>query len=247
MKSGRIGRLFKEHNTIVTYAAALIIFLTFVVREGLRERWRESSDTMDAAINTAMLEHATTSLALQLDEVANKLDALGESSALRSKEPASYLRAEHKLKKLDNSEFGMSLERGFVNILISKLPEHSSLRHELSDIVARFDENRAQSIKLHHAFYRAVPESAASSLEGLDQIAQQYGKQIEVLSASYDNLDDRIIGLARDTIGEAKQVRARNDWLSRIAWWISAILFTVGWGLGLAAKLYGLPERAEAE
>jgi hypothetical protein len=247
MQSGRIGKLIKEHNKIVTYAAALIIFLTFIVREGLREQWKESSDTMEAVLNTAALEHTTTSIALQLGEVADKIDALSESSTLRSKEPASYLQAERKLNKVDNSESGMWLKLGFGSILTSKLPERSSLRQKLSDLTEEYNKEHAQSEKLHYALYHTSQEGAASSPEMLDQAARQYGEQIVALSVSYENLDRRMSALASDLISEAKQVRIRNDRLSRVAWWISAILFTIGWGLGLVAKLYGLPEQGEGE
>ena len=50
-----------------------------------------------------------------------------------------------------------------------------------------------------------------------------------------------VIDLDGDTLQEAEIIRERNAIYAKYAWWISAALFALGWGLGLLGKLKGVP------
>jgi len=43
----RFERFLKKHNHILTYLGALIVFSTFIVKEGLREHWQDVAEAIE--------------------------------------------------------------------------------------------------------------------------------------------------------------------------------------------------------
>jgi hypothetical protein len=58
------------------------------------------------------------------------------------------------------------------------------------------------------------------------------------------NLHDAASKFVDTTLIRAESVRKMNEIRAEDAKWISGFLFTLGWGLGLVGKLYGVPEAA---
>jgi len=57
----------------------------------------------------------------------------------------------------------------------------------------------------------------------------------------------RIEALRNGLFEYADAVRKENARISKLAWRCSVGLFGLGWGLGLLAKLYGVPQAAGGE
>jgi hypothetical protein len=114
-----------------------------------------------------------------------------------------------------------------MNILIDRLPEADANRQELSKVKAELVAERSRSYSVH-----------SSPHDGY--ICHEFAEALNPLVADTGNLEHHVLD-------DAEETRRRNETKSRYAWWISAALFSLGWGLGLVGKLYGVPEVGSGE
>ena len=80
--------------------------------------------------------------------------------------------------------------------------------------------------------YRAAP--APAGRDRLETLLDTDDNMFEMLAANVAEFNKGILD-------EAKTLRARDESKARWAWWIAAVLYTVGWGLGLLGKIYEVP------
>src|SRR5215467_1757363 len=67
-KSG-IKRLVHKHESWLTFAGAFIVFITFVVKEGLGEHWRATADALNAARYTFELKKQSSETRADIEEL----------------------------------------------------------------------------------------------------------------------------------------------------------------------------------
>ncbi len=151
--------------------------------------------------------------------------------------------------------------------LVEKLPANSSLHSQLDGFYDQFNKASSESIALTRGMKEAGMQNKISASTPLatveiDVPTWEYmtanphtkyevppkGKTVVELYHSFlyslyelqhDVVQATLVGLS-----EAEVIRRRDERLATRAWWLSMFLFTVGWGLGLLGKLYGVPEAA---
>jgi hypothetical protein len=67
-KSG-IKRFVHKHQSWLTFAGAFIVFITFVVKEGLREHWQATADSLNAARYTFELKKQSSETRADIEEL----------------------------------------------------------------------------------------------------------------------------------------------------------------------------------
>ena len=254
----KVKLFLRTRSQVLVVVGALIVFLTFVIKEGLREHWKGTADAIETA------EYFYPLLA-QSAEIRTGLRKL-EDQQFKSTHPHSQDMLLHfSLFKIDekfltNQEETLDdLEMSAANrrILIDVLPAENSLRKEADRLDSQLAKLRATLYAVDQEMANVnYNETLAESGHTLDedQRAGEFDKAEPHIGAevkqSYDALTS--MGLASSTLSKnvleyAKAIRARNAHYSAYAWWISAFLFALGWGLGLVGKLYGVPEAASGE
>jgi hypothetical protein len=80
-----LGRFFRRHNRLLTFAGALIVFVTFLVKEGKRESLKDLADSVDAAESVFVIRSDNFTTPVQLARVEDKIDKVGQDLYRNSK------------------------------------------------------------------------------------------------------------------------------------------------------------------
>jgi hypothetical protein len=206
--STNLRRFFGRHGRILTLLGALIVFLTFVVKDGLREHLKDAASSISAANDVFAIREDNMGTRLELEELKKDLDgnATGQSwSDIRIVQA-----------KCRRMYYALGAVAYLVKAADDKedTPTIRSLDQELTKI--RFD-----SLALN---------MSASTVGTLGQSASA----LELRMAKFE---DDVVERARLKLQQRQALY--DSWT-----WISYVLYTIGWGLGLVGKLCGVPGAA---
>jgi len=76
---------------------------------------------------------------------------------------------------------------------------------------------------------------------------EPFAARIMEFSGSLDDFRWDADKLAEEILLRADQTIERNEHRARFAWWISTVLFAIGWSLALIGRLYGVHEAGGGE
>lgn len=218
----------KKHAHILVFVGALIVFGTFVTREGLGDRWKEEAEEIQTARSFGTVEGREAGTIQQVfflkEDIAKIKDVVTHGGMYKDEYYAFLLES-----NTTSADVRGSLAR--ISPIIQVLPDRESLSVRRNSILTRLLTNTDEIIKLESIDPKSENGMAVYNRE------TQLSDDLFVLREDADKLRDEILKSAAD-----REHRAQR--LSRYAWWISAFLFAVGWTLGLVGKLYGVPEAA---
>jgi hypothetical protein len=232
-KPQKVAFFFKGHHTLVTFIGAIIIFFTFIIKEGLREQLKDLVNSTDAAQATFLIRaenHRTWR------EVIDLRDAFTE---VWSQQPNS----ETSVKAID-----ARLE----TILSSLYQYHFSLQNAASLLERLPKRSRRGSAQVFNV--------AASGLRNLEKQVESFRQKIKTgqisdsdqnqtateIADSTSNLGKTIRTLEESTFEEAMHEKEVQESHFKIYTWTSYFLYALGWGLGLTARLLN-EDRSEVE
>jgi hypothetical protein len=264
----KLGDLLRAHAQLVAYVGTSIVFLTFLVKEGLHESWSKDAEVLDAAQYMYGLSTVNTETDLKLSNILSELVSLRQSGQRESKQRDKRVAIETVIpdEMFTRIEAASShLEGSIANarILIERLPELESMERE-SD---RFEQALKDADDEMEFLSERTAEEALSQLKRGEHKPWVYTPKkppnhyirmlphpdptpIQVyLESDFDTantLATDIREFNQGILDEAKTLRSRDERRARWAWWIAAALYTLGWGLGLAGKVYGLPTGGES-
>jgi hypothetical protein len=269
---GSSRALLRKHSRLLVWSGALIVFLTFVFKEGLGQHWRDVSEAISKAqdvyleqVERSSAQERYTDLRRSITEVWDSLEIVlkhrGESSKnflLRFSFRESMESATEKLANIERLESQMKL-------VVEAIPESDNtirwtvLSKEFKKATAEellvkgkvdtsmaFDNMELGPPTWKYSSAKKQHEGARTGvLLGMARLlgSEAIGRSANLL-VSLDDLNFDMDKVAKDLLNEAEHSRQRNQLYSTIAWWISTFLFALGWGIGLLGKLYGVPEAA---
>src|SRR5882672_6760922 len=76
-KNFDLSLFFRRHNRLLTFAGALIVFVTFLVKEGKRESLKDLADSVDAAESVFVIRSDSFTTPVQLARMEEKIDEIG--------------------------------------------------------------------------------------------------------------------------------------------------------------------------
>lgn len=280
-KSG-IKRLVHKHESWLTFAGAFIVFITFVVKEGLGEHWRATADALNAARYTFELKKQSSETRADIEELrhyvqtrksltesiaenvpggvsgfeyerptfftwfnenlAGARDMLQDASIIADKLPrddkeaqkVSSLRAEIPKAEKESSEIQRAAE------LIDFLNDVDTGKHETRGDNLTAPLTNEPPTWVYHSFQRP-PFSRIYKGEN------PFAARIEEFSGSVFDFRWDADRLARDILLRADKTIERNERRATFAWWVSTVLFAIGWSLALIGKLYGVHDADDRE
>jgi hypothetical protein len=244
-----LKRFFKMRINLVAFIGSVIVFATFIVKEDLRDEWKDISDAVDVAQYMYSIRIDTGQEATRNQTLEDGIEGINRMLLERKDEKSQ---AEQSLNQYNYAGAtqatarAVSLEQKVdaLQILADKLPlddENHRRMEQVRSAVARVKDLSAQTIKL-------VDESGKN-----DDIAVQkdsHYRESLYLMWAYARLTESgkmIDSVSRSVDDDAEELRLRNDVRASWAKWISTILYAGGIGLGLAAKIYGAGELNGAE
>ena len=237
----------RKHQRLISFIGASIVFATFIVREVVREHLKDLADSLDQAENLFAIRGQLYSTNQRLRQIAHQQD-LTEMDKLPKRTPA-FVR--HKagiddLVERDISEVD-DLESNQDNLkrLLRKFPSDTYLQtlkdhsEELAQLKTERDQMETAMTECDNA---NTPDKHCSWDFMYD------------MDRKSDELDDKLFwmgvelkDLSTPILADAERALARRESWYGYANIASVILFTLGWGLGLAGNLYQIKGLAAGE
>lgn len=265
----------RRHSHLLPYLGALIVFLTFVIKEGLGEHWRRFAETIDAAQYRYSARIQMRNMTQSLEEIRLETFKRDKSNPLFDKFFADdWYRGNIRKSWSDLWELDVFLDD--LRIIVDKLqrPEYEERfaqlkraekdgQRETDFLAERFDlddprtpPHNAVGIVAEPPEWKYVPKKVryfpiptigenvtkAGNAEKIPDEKTRMKVRAMTLVSSIDDLREDSKEFAEAILKDAEKAKRANEVLSRYAWWIMAFLFGLGWCIGLAGKVYGLPE-----
>jgi hypothetical protein len=245
----RLERFLRRKHHLLTFVGALIVFLTFVIKEGLGDRWNRLAEAIDTAqyIYSVRADTSRENQRFQL-----LLREIQETEGLVRSHGKSFPNGEEVLlqnmrdAESGNNEVGTALAT--LNILVGKLPAQDGNRLRLAELSRRVEEVQQETLEVVRLATPAGLRGTPGEIER--QVKQSISQAVDLeepLFLKLGKLREDSDALMANVLRDAEHVREQNSARSTAAWWVSAALFALGWGLGLLGKLYVVPEAAAGE
>jgi hypothetical protein len=222
---GKLRAFLKKRVPPLTFVGGLIVFFTFATKEGVVEHWK---DTV-GAVDTAEYRFRTNSTSMEilrhvygnantLERIENKVNGQGDLNPARLEEEHINLGANYE-------QLMLAAE------LLQKLPANSADSERLRQLLNG-------SKQLNDAI-----NAAAEKLEGPGAgppDAVKTASEILPLTVGGMSFEKDAADFVQTVRERAAKEREKDERYLKYATWASYVLYTLGWGLALTAKLYGL-------
>jgi hypothetical protein len=219
----KVRGFFQRHERLITFGATFIVFATFIAKETIAEELKGAAESRLRAIDMFENKDEGNRVVFFFKEIERQIVSKGQTSA--ESELESRLR---------------DIEDG-VYVLVNRSMATSVFAEDLKD--------RSFKPQIENCIKRAL------DLEG--EFSKMNDSKPKTITADYahtlDSFEDRIadqtfvtMGIKMDISSKAKSEEERLSWWYRAFTRVSYFLYGIGWGIGLAAKLFGVqaPESA---
>jgi hypothetical protein len=230
--------LSKRKRDALTLYGALIVFVTFVVKEGIRDFMRDNVSSLDA-VEIAYFTHAQNLGTFDLvADLSFKVNAISDAVLPPSRD---FVRANR--KEIESAVFAsqMSVTQTkmlfqFVNDLVGKLPNsEKDIKREARELDRRLETVSDNEDTLVHILKDPKSDDGTDN-KALHDLAKEE-HVAEQLNADIITFSDRVFRTFRERKRDAQRV-------VNVSTWVSYALFTLGWGLALIGRLYGVESPA---
>lgn len=226
-REARFKIFFVKHRRLMTFTGALIVFVTFVVKDGLREQLKDLVSSIDSAENVFAIRNDTATTATWLQRLQEQVDWIAEKIKLKgtsySGDMVERMHSSFEITNEMHESLAVSLDN--ISQLLEKVPGQQQNEKKHKEIEDRLRDLREQREALLTIFTR-------EPMSILWKIAPLLN---ETEKASDDTRQ-----LAKDVLAEAAKERKQREKIVNVTTWTSYVLYILGWGLGLAGRVYGV-------
>jgi hypothetical protein len=230
---------FKKHNKLLSFFGASIVLLTFIVNEGIRDRLTEKADSIGNAQSAYLVSSANERVEGLLIELLNsaRTQATQQSPSDDSAAAAALVNVgDAYSRSLDALNDSVASARRFLEQIPSSKTYYSQLQtisDNANQLRSNTDPYYLATIKWQAALRTMKPDAARhfSNPDSVNKLPDAYMTVLE-LQQSVLTLDRELLSVARDQKGV-------EDRRYETATWAFYLLYGLGWGLGLAANIFG--------
>lgn len=238
-----LGTFVRRHNRLVVIVGALVVFLTFIIKEGMRESIKDEKDAIHDGLNMVTLRGAIETANEELrDSKILLVKTYNLAIAIQDKYPAfttnpttdgqiaqQLLKVKRQLvsQHLESMEALLKLLRKNANDAIL---EDFHARTVAADISARKLEQQ-MIIELGENFINGDISQKLSAQT--NEKAEKFGKRLDELRENSDLL-------MKNFLKDAQQAEEKDEQSYIHYTWCSYGLYFVGWALTLIGRLYGV-------
>jgi hypothetical protein len=228
---------FKRHSRFISFIGALIVFGTFIIKEGIRENLKSLVDTIDSAENTFLADRDNNVIQETLRSQSRTLARLENVSRKRPNFA--------KVLMNDGRLMNVSLDIG--KTVQDDIDDVSGLQFSLHRLLNAIPQLKSSAIEYLDKQYERNTEAYAvwlSSGVALDEKWDQQKQQDALRALLFEEMG---LSYARSVLQssmenilkKAEMAKAKAEEKYKWATWLSYGAYTLGWGLGLAGRLYG--------
>jgi hypothetical protein len=238
--SARPPSFFRKHSRFLSFVGALIVFATYIIKEGVREDLKDLISSIATAESTFKVRADNGSIQNQLKSllgtgwvqpshsktssigtISREIDLYVRNARNSSDDAMLYMdRTEELDRKLDSAK--------------GRLQGISELRSKLYPLIDERNEIANYVIATRYSAADGPPPRKTTATE-----AQQQLDKIAGVETDTEKLEDTSDSMAQIALQDAELQRKNGELLLQRWTWASYGLYTVGWGLGLTGKLYG--------
>lgn len=224
---------FVRHRRFLTFLGALIVFTTFIVKEGLREQLKDLASSIDSAESVFVIRNDGNATVRWLQRLQEQIDWIAEKIKLKGTTYSGDMieRAHSSSEIIGQVHESLTTSLDNISRLIEKIPHQEASKSEVEKLQKELQELRDHRTAFELAFNREP---------SMDLVWK-----LGALLVSTQKLSDEIRDLARDVLENAEKARVRRERVVSITTWASYALYTLGWGLGLLGRIYGVETGGE--
>jgi len=234
----RVRDFFQQHTKGLSFVGALIVFSTFVVREGIRERFKDLSDSISSAESVFETRADVNELPIYLAYLDYRIGTLDAKLNVDPKSNPSFtlatMRETVDLMVQNSKRAGTAIEN--LQRTIQTLGNDRSINTKLSEITNDTALWKSRSDFVQNS---AIAANRAQPPQP-DRITQIISKANEVNAALTNLRYDKIVPLQTELVSFAENKRAHYQKLFDLSTWASYLLYLVGWGLALAGRMFSV-------
>lgn len=225
----RFRAFARSHNRLLTFVGALIVFFTFVIKEGLREHLKDLVDSIDSAQTFYTVRSDSQNLSAKLSDLQQHLADLEDEVSSRNNKSGDGSQDDPAIRTGAVKSALDALEVSLDNMshLAGKLPEAPTYEKTIAALQQKIDQT-----------YSTLEEDV-SSQEGLDEFRQTPETEIEARARL---LSHQVDSAASALLQDAGKEQARREHYFEVCTWISYGLYVIGWGVGLLGRILGVGE-----
>jgi len=223
-----------RHSKLLIFVGALIVFVTYLVKEGLRERLKDLVDSVDKAQSAFVAERENQQLSQRLAEIYRVGIISYDNMHTPAPPPGQpypitistimshYQGAYDTEQRLEN-------EWNAVDRLLEKMPK---------------DQNREKQLNVLQTQLKAVQKADedfrnTQSPRSPSELKENLNAAVSLEHQAWDT-ETAIQNFALSILKDSAEIKKRDETYFKIATWSSYLLYCLGWGLGLVGKLFGL-------
>jgi hypothetical protein len=222
-----------RHSRLLIFVGALIVFVTFLVKEGLRERLKDLVDSIDTAQSVFVAERENQQMSQRLaeiyrisvvsyDNMHNPAPQPGEAYPITIATIMSHYQGAY------DAEQRLESELNAVDRLLEKMPTDQNREKKLNDVQTQF-----KAVQKNDEGFRNTPSPHSTS-----ELKENLNSAVSLEHQAWDT-ETAIQNLSLSILKDSGEVKKRDETYFKIATWGSYLLYCLGWGLGLIGKLFG--------
>ena len=213
----------KARPSLLVYAGALIVFVTFIVKEGIAERYKDS---------VAVLDDARSFFGLR-EDIVRLRRLIADVATIDVPKPKAIVQA----VTMENESHGyVEDDIESISQFINRIEGGERFSHRLDVLRQEFLEMAKRDQDMQDELWG----TNGKTRKPLDEIEAALQAKIPDNTRFFEEYRQ----LKSDLMDTAKRERDRNERLYKASKWTAIALYTIGWGLGLRGKLYGTNSNA---
>lgn len=214
----------KEHRRWFTFVGALIVFLTFISKEVLREHWSALAESVEKVETTVEVRKDIDGLGVEVRSVARNTHAI--YNMVSEERQDAYIARSH-------------MSRAKKKFMIETEPDYSEL-DEFDEMVTGMTSGR-KKLEMLKSLIAQLPDHAARE-RSRQALIEEVGN---FLPEPYSYPKGELVDTKIDEfiVSNLNDARTKRDywrtWSDRFDW-ASIAFYCLGWGLGFVGKIYGV-------
>jgi hypothetical protein len=230
----------QKHQQLFVFIGALIVFGTFLIREGFREYLKSIVESEGDTAKLFILRFDERINFLEIRKLYGMLEEhMGNDPATRARR--GYETADPNLYSAAIKENAARLDRDRAWIEnIRQLVVATGVKGDINKDIDAAEKHRTDLLDRGEKSVRFMHAFAKADAARMTKVSQNGYESVISFQTEIEELDATIGGIAQRALESAEKQRIRAErWYGRCSI-ASYILYVIGWGLGLIGKLYGV-------
>ena len=210
-KRPRLKELLTQHRRLVTFIGALIVFVTFVVKDGLREQLKDLVSSIDSAESVFAIRNDANTTAMWLQRLQEQVDWIAEKIKLKGTSYSGDMveRTHSTLEIISEVHESIAVSLDNISNLIEKVPHQEENARKAKEI-----QDDLQHLRDEHDILTAV--FTRQPMDVLWKLAP--------LLSETEKTSEKTRLLAKDVLSEATRARKQREAVFGITTWASYLL-----------------------